>query len=281
MKILKGLSFLLFLSILFGSCLDQPEYSVIPEIKFTGLEFINPPDSDVGSLVLRFDFKDGDGDLGLDNSTIDPPFHIANYFLERGDGKLDTIPLIQRYSDLPPFAEPGSKAGKLVTVRTREKPGYDFLPPYNPDECFYKYDSVAVDAANKDIFDDTYFVKRTLKGGAGFPDVFILADQFYYELNPYHNNIEIDWLVKNNDGSFSEFDWQSLDCGSSFDGRFPILTDKARPVDGTISYAMASSGFLSLFSIKTLKLRFFVRDRALHKSNVVETPEFTLADIEG
>lgn len=279
MRILKGLSILLFFTVLFGSCFDQPEYSIIPEIEFTGIEFVNVPGSDFDSLILHFDFKDGDGDLGLDNNSLDPPFHISNYFLSGGNGTIDTIPSNARYTNLPAFAEPGNKSGKLVTIRTRNEPGYDFLPPFKADECFYKYDSISVDAVNNDIFDNTYFVKDTLRGGVGFPDVYILVDTFYYQLNPYHNNIEIDWLVKDNNGNFNEFDWQSIDCGSSFDGRFPVLADNVRPVEGSMTYAMTSSGFLSLFSIKTLKLRFFVRDRALHKSNITETPEFTLDGI--
>src|SRR6185369_10270186 len=113
------------------------------------------------------------------------------------------------------------------------------------------------------------------------------TDTLYFDLNPNHNNISIDYLVKNNDGSFKEFNWLTEfvypNCGISYDGRFPRLykdlTHKT-PIEGSIRYGMNSVGFLILFSTKTLKLRITILDRALHTSNTIETPEFTLQSIK-
>jgi len=84
--------------------------------------------------------------------------------------------------------------------------------------------------------------------------------------------------VKQPDGSFEEFDWREEFC-TTYDGRFPILAKEkdlssATPLEGTLRYAMLSTGFKFQFSIKTLKLRVQIQDRLLNKSNVIETPEF-------
>ena len=111
----------------------------------------------------------------------------------------------------------------------------------------------------------------------------IVKDTLYFELNENHHNIFIDFLVKQNDGTFVEFDWTKEfsypNCGISFDGRFPILAkngdlSQKNPVEGTLRYSLKSTGFKLLFSIKTLKLRVQIQDRLLNKSNVIETPEF-------
>ena len=89
-------------------------------------------------------------------------------------------------------------------------------------------------------------------------------------------------MVKNFDGSFTEFDltkeFDYPSCGGTFDGRFPILfKDKpGTPLEGTIRYGMGSNAFKAFFSIKTLKLRIQIKDRALNKSSFIETAEFTL-----
>ncbi len=109
-----------------------------------------------------------------------------------------------------------------------------------------------------------------------------VTDTLYFELNPNHYNIEVDFLVKNGDGTFTEFDWREEfdypNCGGTFDGRFPILykEETGSPLEGKIRYGMVSPGFKALFSIKTLKLRVQIKDRALNLSNIVETSEFTL-----
>jgi hypothetical protein len=110
----------------------------------------------------------------------------------------------------------------------------------------------------------------------------VVVDTLYFQLNPDYNNITVEFLVKNPDGTFTEFDWREAfnypNCGISFDGRFPILfKDKpGAPLEGKIRYGMGSIGFKILFSTKTLKLRVQIKDRALNRSNFVETNEFTL-----
>ncbi len=138
----------------------------------------------------------------------------------------------------------------------RTDPDYDTLPDFvKPYNCI-----------NWEVYKENNIVKDTL----------------YFELNPNYSNIIVEFLVKNPDGTFTEFDWKKAfnfpNCGISFDGRFPILYKEkpGAPLEGTIRYGMGSIGFKILFSTKTLKLRVQIKDRALNKSNFIETPEFTL-----
>jgi hypothetical protein len=138
----------------------------------------------------------------------------------------------------------------------RTNPNYDTLPDFvKPYNC-----------VNWDVIRENNIVKDTL----------------YFELNPDYYNITIDFLVKNADGSFTEFDltkeFDYPGCGGTFDGRFPILfKDKpGSPLEGTIRYGMGSLAFKAFFSIKPLKIRVQIKDRALHTSAFIETPEFTL-----
>ncbi len=181
---------------------------------------------------------------------------ILNLTFKDGDGDLG----LDASEDAPPynnkyyFVFPD---GKFITYKTkRTVAGYDTLPAFvKPYSCI-----------NWEIFRENSVVKDTL----------------YFQLNPDYYNITIDFLIKNGDGTFSEFDLtKEFDypfCGGTFDGRFPILfKDKpGAPLEGTIRYGMGSTGFKAFFSIKTLKLRIQIKDRALHKSNIIETPEFTL-----
>lgn len=115
----------------------------------------------------------------------------------------------------------------------------------------------------------------------------IVTDTVYFELNPDHYNIFVDFLVKQNDGTFQLFDLQTEipypSCGGTYNGRFPVLSrdlSKPTPLEGTIRYVMQSPAFLLQFSIKTLKLRVRIQDRILNSSNTIETPEFTLQSIK-
>ena len=281
MKILKGLSFFVLLNALLGACFDQPEYSVVPEIEFRDIVFIDSPDPiDFDTVTISLDFKDGDGDLGLGPDTLRRPFHPSNYFLQNGSlSDLQEIPVEEKYSDTPPVAYLAGESGKLITLETRKKAGFESLPPY--DECYYEATQLAISEPYQYVIENINSIKDTLHSSKDLPDLYIVEDTFYYKKNPYHINIEVAWLVKNEStGNYTEFDWTTLTCVSPFEARFPVLSDKKRPTEGTLTYHMQSTGFLPVFSNKVLKLRIFIRDRALHESNVVESKDFILNNIK-
>jgi len=143
--------------------------------------------------------------------------------------------------------------GSLVTYADRSTPSYDTLPPYQ-----YPYTCI------------NYSIEE--------------ADTFYIERNPNHYNILVNYFVKKN-GEFTLFDWITWNppnCGESYNGRFPILNEsgQTKPVEGTLKYDMTGLGFEVIFKRDTLKLEIQIQDRALNRSNTVETPEFVLNNIK-
>ena len=192
-----------------------------------------------------------------DQSVVDTLILSLKFKDGDGDMGLDASEVLEPFNDKYYYKFPD---GTFITYKTkRTKPGYDTLPKFvKPYNCI-----------NWEV--------RTLN---------TKVDTFYFKLNPNHYNIFVDFFVQNTDGTFKEFDWQKEftypNCGIPFDGRFPRLSKdltQKTPLDGTIHYSMKSTGFLILFSIKTLRLKVTIQDRSLNKSNTIETPLFTLGGI--
>ena len=287
MNILKGLAIFCFTILVFSSCFDPPIFPAVPEIEFEKIEFV---DAQTDSLILYLNFKDGDGDLGLDNEDlnfISYPYNNA-FFFQENNGSLDTLYTVAASSsaaqyDILVIANPAK--GKLVFPRTRKKPGYQNLPAFNCVDYEYLIDrNLLIEKDDLPALDAAVRIIDTLTSQNPPPQpptiYYQIQDTLFVKTNPDHYNIEVDFLVKNNQGEFTEFDWRKEFCTQSFDGRFPILTDKSSALEGTLRYTMNSVGFTSLFSIKILKLRVQIKDRLLHRSNVMETPEFTLDKIK-
>lgn len=277
MKLAKGAVFL-FLMIALDSCFNPPEFPIEPEIDFQSIEF-KKGGSNADSLILTITFKDGDGDLGIDEDIpffSSYPYHPINYFLAK-DGQLLTISTIKPFEDIPPiFKVDNNQSGKLVSVRTRNEPGYGALPDYN---CYaYTFDSVYVQEADKDIFDASYSLWKVIQETPSHPTIYHLLDTFYIEKNTNHFNITVGFEIKNSDGTYDPVDWEEQipNCESIiFDGRFPVLTESKVPLEGSLRYTMQSSGFLIFFG-RTLRLKIQIKDRALHLSNVIYTTDFLI-----
>lgn len=297
MKIGKGFV-VLIVSIVLGSCFNPPEFPNVPEIGVERIEFNDG--AEVDSLVLYIRFKDGDGDLGLSAQKIDDlsaPFNNITYY--QTSGKNDTIPLntkavtaeviinktrvTQTYHVLN---VPNPSVGELVTIRTREKPDYNFLPPF--EDCG-RYLSTStshllIAAADTAILDKHTTFLDTLYNNNS--PVYEIQDVLFYTVNPNHYNIEVDFLIKDPNSTstehpgYTEFDWRARPYCTTFDGRFPELSDSDDGLEGTLRYSMESRGFTDLFGIDTpMKLRIQIKDHALHRSNVVYTRDFTLQQI--
>lgn len=239
MKFTWGLGIVIVLGLGLFSCFDPPEYSLVPEIEFENLIFKNIADPNaVDSLLLFIKFRDGDGNLGLD------PSERACYVIGG-----DTVCYNEKFYYV-------DDENNLINYKAkRTVPELSSLPDYvKPFDCI-----------NWELaFDDSPVPQ--------------ILDTLYFELNENHYNIFVDFLVKQNDGSFEEFDFRTEFC-TTFDGRFPILAKNQdlslqNPVEGTLKYSMVSPAFVLQFSIKTVKLRIQIQDRILNRSNVIETPEF-------
>ncbi len=132
------------------------------------------------------------------------------------------------------------------TVKFGSKPG---LPEYNPID---------------------YIILRN--------DLGVPTDTVQVTINPNHYNYFVHFYEKKN-GKYTEFDWRDKPYYQTFDGRFPLLNlaDRERPLEGSLRYGMVSSGWLFLFR-DSLKVSVQIQDRALNKSNIIESPAFTLEE---
>jgi hypothetical protein len=280
MNSIKGLGLFFIVILLSGSCFDPPEFPNVPEIEFDKIQFV---DAETDSLILFLNFRDGDGDLGLDNEDlqfISDPYNNA-YFFQENNGKVDTLSTFAAASQVAQYDIldiPNPQKGKLVFARTRKKAEYNFLPAYNCVDYEYLIDrKLLIEQADLAVLDNSVRFIDTLSSGTTM--FFQIQDTLLVSTNPDHYNIEVDFLIKKG-STFEEFDWRETFCSQSFDGRFPVLAEKSGvPLEGTLKYTMNSVGFATLFSVQTLKLRIQVKDRQLHRSNIIETPEFTLDKI--
>ena len=302
MKLIKGLGLLSFLAIITGSCFDPPEFPAVPQIEYDNIQFIpatQPGNFDTLNLFIKF--KDGDGNLGFNQSSLhtSAPFHDVTFYQEDNQNIGQMIPLGHESGFVGEYEYdllhiPDASKGTLVTFQTRKKAGFSSLP--GNEVCFgsnnlkyYEYLGEAVDPANQGGNGRRLLIlatdKAVLPPGTVLvdsiprvnPQYYQIRDTLYFTPNQNHYNIEVDFLVKDPSApdGFREFDWREEFC-TTFDGRFPVFSDNESSIDGTLKYTMTSLGFRALFSIKTLKLRVSIKDRAQNTSNFVMTPEFTL-----
>jgi hypothetical protein len=262
-------------TVLVSSCFDPPQFPIIPEISYQAVRFVDVPDASpselsTDSLILEISFKDGDGDLGLgSNETVFSQADKKYYFNDRWYYTKDQMNCDDNTSDNVKrcYELRLEELSKYVNYKLKRIPvnGSDtlkaFVKPYN--------------CTNWQVVRD--------KAGT-------VLDTVYFQLNPYYNNIFVEFQVKEANTScgsppcYSVFNWsQYLDypnCGvQGFDGRFPYLNTEAlgdTPLAGVIKYSMPSPFFKTIFGARTLRLRVWIVDRDLHKSNEIVTPEFTL-----
>tara|TARA_Y100001972_G_scaffold129147_2_gene194539 strand:- start:6122 stop:6862 length:741 start_codon:yes stop_codon:yes gene_type:complete len=226
------------------SCYRETDISDIPYIEFRSLEFV--PGSSFDSLVLSFYFEDGDGNVGLFSRETFPPFHPFDYVVD-DDDSLVTL----RSNSTPPF--------RLVTPGTLDEKflsDTDIRTPYNCED--YAILDIGTGAT------DTFFIKK----------------------NEFHYNLHLNFFRKVN-GVYQEIDLESVfgttSCGITYDGRIPVFDEESvenqRPVRGTITYPITSSGFPFIFGNDEFKIEFYVYDFDLNLSNVASTPDLTLLGI--
>lgn len=232
------------------ACIRPPEFPEEPSISFNNIEFeeiievIGTAGVEVrtGLLTLQFNLTDGDGDIGFDGGETGPDFDFV-------------------YEN-----------GKIVQFGER---------PEDPPFTCVDYLIEGLEGEN----------------GIDYNEDGDTADTLRMNLNEDRFNFFIDFFVKKN-GTFEELDFRRIPesangqtlCGEvPFDSRIPCLSneddackdidDNPGPIEGVITYEMKSSLFLPVFRTDTVKIVFQMQDRALNRSNIVESPEFTLQGI--
>lgn len=232
-----------FLTLLLSACYPTPDFSDTPAIKYNSLKYINY-ENDRDSLILKFNFEDGDGDIGLDAEDLNPPYHVYNTIIDSND-------TLVTYSNeiVPPlYAVDPLKRRQLFS-------NVDNRTPYNCSD---------------------YYITEEVNGN---------SDTLFIQINQYHYNFHIDFLRKRN-GVYTPIDFAeefgNTNCDVvSFNGRIPVFNEEnlGKSLSGSFSYAMFSAGFPIILRQDTFKLKFYIYDLALNKSNEAETPDFTLKDI--
>lgn len=224
--------FLLFivLSIALGACHLPPDLDDVPRITFRNMYFLkqvpvdslpqNNPNQLSYNLVLEFDFEDGNGDIGLDDSFTDLKFQ--RYEIIRDDEGNEI-----RYGDSPD------------------------LPPFNLKD----YEVIYKVIEGKPMPIDTLLVRR----------------------NENHYNLFVRLYSKKN-GQYHYYDpWINLN--QTFNARIPVIRRDVKSTQGTIKYKWFSTAWEFMVPNDTVKIEFYIKDRALNQSNTVETPEFLIRQL--
>ncbi len=251
MKIIVKVSSL-FILILLSSCFEKDVYPDVPKIEFEDVIFY---DGDVDSLVLSFEFEDGDGNIGLDGS--EPPFHIF-------DGITDSTGqfiLIGTPTDslISPFF--------AIPIEARETVD---------DIQYFQYPELA-----------RFFAAEDLRQPYNCEDYFIIdTDTLYVDRNEFNKNIyivfekriKVDCDPNIDEDCFEKIELPRPDCDApDFNARIPFFETGAQK--GTIKYNIQSQSLRLTFSDDILRIKFWIYDRALNQSNIAYTKEFTLAEI--
>ena len=265
----RRLVLMVFCSVGIASCFDPPEYPDIPEIIFKSLNFVSVPALPSGevtpdSLILVLRFKDGDGNLGLSPNETAPPFNDRWYYFKTTPDTARALSMCKEY-----VKNHQNKCFKFDLTQVQHYVNYDdrAQAPYDTLKDFVK----PYNCINWDVVRDA-----TGK----------VVEQVYFTLNPHYSNIFVEFQTKtggpNDASAYVPFSWSDFltypSCEvQGFNGRFPLLQEPGTtgsPLEGEIRYSMPSPFFKIIFGSKTLRLKVFIEDRALNKSNVIYTNDF-------
>jgi hypothetical protein len=253
MKLIRNIIAFILLAIGLNGCFENPNYPVVPQIEILNDDIYfgkaTEPD-DFDSIVLSLKFKDGDGDIGISTEDNGAFKYALKYYYRTG---IENNIVNYKFKRANPNFEIDLGDG------TTPKPlsSYDFVPPYSCTNW-----EIVRNAGN------------------------VITDTLFIIYNDNHYNIFVDFYTKTN-GTFKKYvieeEFFYPFCDRTFGrGRLPILSKNLgspTPLDGKITWALNSRLFELIFSIKTLKMRIYIQDRALNKSNVVESKEFTLQTV--
>jgi hypothetical protein len=148
-----------------------------------------------------------------------------------------------------PFEFVRDDNGQLITFGSRPD-----LPPFNP------LDWIINPTVNGQVVQDTVLIRQ----------------------NPNHFNFFIEFFRRRpGQTNFTQWNPNAAPFYQTFNGRFPILNqrDQNRPLGGVIRYGMVSSQWRNIFGNDEIRIRVQIQDRALNRSNIAESPIFTLQEI--
>ncbi|UOQ76752.1 hypothetical protein MUN84_19925 [Hymenobacter sp. 5516J-16] len=148
MTLLRTLSYaalLAFTGLATASCVSEPDYSETPEIAFKKIVVnrIIRPTGAFDTVAVTVSFKDGDGDLGLNNDEISFPYsqidqngqpnkYYNNYFftpqVRNSDNTYTDLPLGNfNYNSRYPRLEPESQGSRKAPLKGELTFGQNFF----------------------------------------------------------------------------------------------------------------------------------------------------------
>jgi len=252
MKLIRNILYAVLLMVGLNACFETPTYPVVPQIEILNDELYYGKSSTGDSIVVVLKFKDGDGDMGLSDDDNDVFEYAFKYYYKTGN-------VINNKNELVNYKfKRNNPTFKIFKNDTLPLSAYNFVSPYN--------------CTNWEV----------VRNGSN-----VVTDTLFVIYNEDYYNIFVDFYTKNTNGSYTLFDPANVfkypNCSIvGYDGRFPILSKdlgKKSPLDGKITYALKGAAFDLQFGSKTMQLKIRIQDRALNKSNVVTTKDFTLASI--
>ncbi len=271
------------------ACTPPEPISDKPSITFKSLEYVNVV-GDQDSLILTFDFEDGNGDLGL-AQVLRFPFHDIDYVV---DSVVEIYDNRGGLTDVT-FRYVTYGADELyfpLRLYNKQENGFyegsfadeDIRPEYSCED----YDTLLI-PFNKVGHLNPYY--RDSSSAESVDTVFIVK-------NPYRYNIFVDYYIDfvgngSNPDRFELFEWEywadDYGCGLTYDARFPIWDATSyldeNSIQGTMDYAMLGFGFENILRTRPFFLEFYIYDHSIlfdeenGKSNVIRTPVYTLQDI--
>ncbi|MFY0625725.1 MAG: hypothetical protein JXR07_05500 [Reichenbachiella sp.] len=277
-KILAQLLIVALLSIwFFQGCTPPEPFPNKPKISFNDLKFKKDERNGFqDSLILYFDFEDGDGDLGLERDEIFPPYHDFSMIVDSVASIQGTTPSSYRFVTFGaeevylPFYSINPFTGKIESLYSE----FDNRPSFN---CDF-YDTLRINESK------TRYIPQTEPGNIqGFE-----SDTVYLNKNPKRNNMFVDFYIDiQGNGNYELFKWEDAvsdySCGPNFNGRFPIWDSEnlanETSLQGTIKYSMLSLGFEQILRTRSFKLQFYIVDRSFNYSDTVLTEPFTLQSL--
>ena len=246
------------------ACSPPPKLPATPRIEFIKAEFWDMGLQNPDSLNVTISFEDGDSNLGLDQGEAYIPRSSNQVYLFRANSMLDFERIF--------FIDNDGELLKLNSKWNKPVP-YDSLPDFvHPYNC------------TNYTTDTTLFYFSATDGSR-----VEVKDTLYFQPSVDNFNYFIDFLIKQSDGSFERFPWESFlgapSCGETFNTRFTradVGTSAADdgPIQGRLTYKMISRGFIFELRNKIFKLRIRIFDRSLNASNTVESEELTLDKIQ-
>ncbi len=232
------------------ACFEKDVFPDTPQIALEDIEFIDAPNEGAGrgldTLSITFSFKDGGSNIGLDPiNDIGPPFNIFNGIF---DSELNVVTINNFDTLKPPFSR--IPIGLLNTSGGAQ---YFFFP----ESAEFFSDSIS----SVPPYDcDNYLV--------------VESDTVLGSKNEFHQNLFIQFELKTGPDSYNALEFDP--CAAGFNGRIPLYPDAS---EGIINYKVNTLTLRLTLQDNVFRVRMFVYDRGLQKSNEVVTDDIILADI--